>query len=107
LISKEAWPMPDDPRDFATCYEILHSGEGPRGRSVDVMGRGRPGEWYAGQAAEYFDDVWLRSMDGDPEDLASLDGGINHIEVCYPGREPERFVVRCRIVRVYEATGEG
>lgn len=93
-----------DELDFATCYQILHAGEGERGQSVDVMGRARAGEWYATQAGEYFDDVWLGSVGVGAEEAADeCNGSVHHIEVCYPGREPERFVVRCRVTRKYEA----
>jgi hypothetical protein len=83
-----------------TCYEILHAGEGPRGRSVEIVGSHLLPIYCAERAADYFDDIEKRR-----DDLANsdLDGTHQVIEVDYHNGETLRFRVSCTVVRRYDA----
>ena len=60
------------------------------------LGRHGIAERYAREAAEYFQDI-----DKEADDLSDsdLEGNAGVIEVCIGGRPPERFRVRCEVVR--------
>ena len=86
-----------DRRKEWKCYELLHAGEGPRGRSVDVMlpHYAAPRE-AAEEAADYFEDLdMIESGYGATE----ADGTDRYIEVEGAGS----FMVVCEVVRKYHA----
>ncbi len=96
--------MTDELRDEWTCWELLHSGEGPRGRSVVAMGMGRLTASEAAQeAAGCFDDaeaIFERWDNG--EAARAFDGAERYIEV-ETSAGVERFTVVCEVVRRYHA----
>lgn len=85
------------------CYEILHAGEGPRGRLIPVIRRpGNAVTEYAEEAAR-----WLDVRQGLEQGWSELGHrNVHHIEVVghpwHPG--PLRFAVRCEVVRRYTAS---
>ena len=74
-----------------TCHELLHGGEGPRGRDVIVMTPhySDPRE-AAEEAAAYFEEIDMREQNYGYDDA---DGGEMWIEVEACGE----FRVRCKI----------
>ena len=85
------------------CYEITHDGEGDRGNKVLVMsGYGhRAPEYYAQEAAEYFQDQEQRQ---ERMDDSAFHGTSTVIEVAdYPGKPDLRFRVHCTVARSYHA----
>lgn len=84
------------------CYLITHAGEGERGEKVLVMSgvQLRP-EWYAEQAAEYFDDYEQRKdglSDSDFDDCSQVIEVANH-----PRAGTVRFRCHCSVKRSYKA----
>lgn len=88
------------------CYEIMHSGEGPRGKKVSVEQRpGRSANDYAEEAAHNLDSDEAFREGWDDTDQGLFHGGSHVIEVVdHPWHpEPVRFCVKCQVVRRYEA----
>jgi hypothetical protein len=86
------------------CYEITHDGEGERGNKVLVMSpyAHRSPEFYAEEAAGYFQDIEKRQEDMDD---SAFHGTSMVIEVAdYPGRPDLRFRVYCTVSRSYYTT---
>jgi hypothetical protein len=88
-------------------YELLHAGEGPRGRMIEILNCRSEAE-AACLASEDFDqddDRQQRIYDGHDHH----DGCSRVVEVVAEGtdgKSPARFRVRCRVVRRYEAEPE-
>jgi hypothetical protein len=79
------------------CWELLHGGEGPRGRDVVVIGLPKSAKTAAEEAAEYFDAIEDREQPG-----VDLDGTEQFIEVD-TSEGPKRFSVVTEVVRKHEA----
>jgi hypothetical protein len=82
------------------CYEILHAGEGPRERSVEIISNHLSTYTCAEMAADYFDDIEKLRDDFADSDL---DGTSQVIEVDHHTGETLRFHVSCTVVRRYDA----
>lgn len=85
------------------CYEILHDGEGERGKRVEMLGTYSSVAKVAEDAAEYFQDIEASQNGLDDSDL---DRTSVVIEVDgWPGGT-RRFRVACRVRREYTAISE-
>jgi hypothetical protein len=86
-----------------TCYLLMHDGEGPRGKSVEIMTPhyASPSE-AACEAADYFDGDEQRDT-GTMDDNDQFDCGEQAIEVCESADcKGYKIRVLCRVTRRYE-----